>query len=91
MFRLYFIYTCLCFKSVYVFSFLNSSKCFVCKQTVFIFCLLLFLSVFFFFSNFKMFFLSSDLLSRLRDARKPDGSTEHVGHILTDWVSECLS
>lgn len=31
--------------------------------------------------------LSSDLLSRLQDARKPDGSTEHVGHILTDWVS----
>lgn len=35
--------------------------------------------------------LSSDLLSHLRDARKPDGSTEHVGHILTDWVSECFS
>lgn len=31
--------------------------------------------------------LSSDLLSRLRDARKPDGSTENVGHILADWVS----
>lgn len=32
--------------------------------------------------------ISSALLSCLRDARKPDGSTEHVGHILTDWVSE---
>lgn len=35
--------------------------------------------------------LSSDLLSRLRDARKPDGATEHVGHILTDWVSFFLN
>ncbi|XP_073325166.1 rho guanine nucleotide exchange factor 3 [Pagrus major] len=34
--------------------------------------------------------LHEDLLSRLRDARKPDGSTEHVGHILTDWLP-CLS
>ncbi|XP_047439720.1 rho guanine nucleotide exchange factor 3 isoform X2 [Mugil cephalus] len=33
--------------------------------------------------------LHEDLLSRLRDARKPDGSTEHVGHILTDWLP-CL-
>lgn len=40
------------------------------------------------FWNFKTVCLSSDLLSRLRDARKPDGSTEHVGHILTDWVSK---
>ncbi|XP_042081734.1 rho guanine nucleotide exchange factor 3 isoform X2 [Haplochromis burtoni] len=34
--------------------------------------------------------LHEDLLSRLRDARKPDGSTDHVGHILTDWLP-CLS
>lgn len=34
--------------------------------------------------------LHEDLLSRLRDARKPDGSTEYVGHILTDWLP-CLS
>lgn len=34
--------------------------------------------------------LHEDLLSRLRDARKPDGSTEHVGHILTHWLP-CLS
>uniref|UniRef100_H3DJF0 Rho guanine nucleotide exchange factor 3 n=1 Tax=Tetraodon nigroviridis TaxID=99883 RepID=H3DJF0_TETNG len=34
--------------------------------------------------------LHEDLLSRLRDARKPDGLTEHVGHILTDWLP-CLS
>ncbi|KAM3622305.1 uncharacterized protein V6R79_022984 [Siganus canaliculatus] len=34
--------------------------------------------------------LHEDLLSRLRDARKPDGSTEHVGHILTDWLP-CLA
>lgn len=30
--------------------------------------------------------LHEDLLSRLRDARKSDGSTEHVGHILTQWL-----
>nr|XP_043880370.1 rho guanine nucleotide exchange factor 3 isoform X2 [Solea senegalensis] len=34
--------------------------------------------------------LHEDLLSCLRDARKPDGSTEHVGHILIDWLP-CLS
>ncbi|XP_078803949.1 rho guanine nucleotide exchange factor 3 isoform X4 [Oryzias latipes] len=34
--------------------------------------------------------LHEDLLGRLRDARKPDGSTEHVGHILTAWLP-CLS
>ncbi|RVE72518.1 hypothetical protein OJAV_G00038650 [Oryzias javanicus] len=34
--------------------------------------------------------LHEDLLGRLRDARKPDGSTELVGHILTDWLP-CLS
>ncbi|XP_060925089.1 rho guanine nucleotide exchange factor 3 [Limanda limanda] len=34
--------------------------------------------------------LHEALLSCLRDARKPDGSTEHVGHILTDWLP-CLS
>ncbi|XP_029286969.1 LOW QUALITY PROTEIN: rho guanine nucleotide exchange factor 3 [Cottoperca gobio] len=34
--------------------------------------------------------LHEDLLSRLRHARKPDGSTEHVGHILTNWLP-CLS
>uniref|UniRef100_A0A146V7N2 Rho guanine nucleotide exchange factor 3 n=1 Tax=Fundulus heteroclitus TaxID=8078 RepID=A0A146V7N2_FUNHE len=34
--------------------------------------------------------LHEDLLSRLRDARKPDGSTENVGHILTGWLP-CLS
>ncbi|KAM4612811.1 rho guanine nucleotide exchange factor 3 [Polymixia lowei] len=33
--------------------------------------------------------LHEDLLSRLQDARRPDGSTEHVGHILTDWLP-CL-
>ncbi|XP_061639531.1 rho guanine nucleotide exchange factor 3 isoform X3 [Phyllopteryx taeniolatus] len=34
--------------------------------------------------------LHEDLLSRLREARKPDGSTDHVGQILTDWLP-CLS
>ncbi|XP_016530613.1 rho guanine nucleotide exchange factor 3 isoform X2 [Poecilia formosa] len=34
--------------------------------------------------------LHEDLLSRLRDARKPDGTTENVGHILTGWLP-CLS
>ncbi|XP_027858767.1 rho guanine nucleotide exchange factor 3 isoform X3 [Xiphophorus couchianus] len=35
--------------------------------------------------------LHEDLLSRLRDARKPDGTTENVGHILTGWVSVSLA
>ncbi|PIO31246.1 hypothetical protein AB205_0186100 [Aquarana catesbeiana] len=30
--------------------------------------------------------LHEDLLQRLRDVRKPDGSTEHVGHILVGWL-----
>ncbi|RXM34491.1 Rho guanine nucleotide exchange factor 3 [Acipenser ruthenus] len=34
--------------------------------------------------------LHEDLLSRLREARKPDGSTEHVGHILVGWLP-CLN
>nr|XP_035938315.1 rho guanine nucleotide exchange factor 3 isoform X2 [Halichoerus grypus] len=34
--------------------------------------------------------LHEELLSQLRDARKPDGSTEHVGHILVGWLP-CLS
>lgn len=34
--------------------------------------------------------LHEDLLSRLRDARNSDGCTEHVGHILTQWLP-CLS
>ncbi|XP_043977695.1 rho guanine nucleotide exchange factor 3 isoform X1 [Gambusia affinis] len=34
--------------------------------------------------------LHEDLLSRLRDARKPDGTTENIGHILTGWLP-CLS
>ncbi|XP_055015311.1 rho guanine nucleotide exchange factor 3 isoform X3 [Boleophthalmus pectinirostris] len=34
--------------------------------------------------------LHEDLLNRLRDERKSDGCTEHVGHILTQWVP-CLS
>nr|XP_057911474.1 rho guanine nucleotide exchange factor 3 isoform X2 [Doryrhamphus excisus] len=34
--------------------------------------------------------LHEDLLSRLCEARKPDGSTEHVGQILIDWLP-CLS
>ncbi|XP_063766764.1 rho guanine nucleotide exchange factor 3 isoform X2 [Eleginops maclovinus] len=34
--------------------------------------------------------LHEDLMSRLRNARKPDGSTEHVGDILTNWLP-CLS
>ncbi|XP_035007409.2 rho guanine nucleotide exchange factor 3 isoform X2 [Hippoglossus stenolepis] len=34
--------------------------------------------------------LHEALLGCLREARKPDGSTEHVGHILTDWLP-CLS
>ncbi|XP_008406562.1 rho guanine nucleotide exchange factor 3 isoform X2 [Poecilia reticulata] len=34
--------------------------------------------------------LHEDLLGRLRDARKPDGTTENVGHILTAWLP-CLS
>ncbi|XP_059425910.1 rho guanine nucleotide exchange factor 3 isoform X2 [Carassius carassius] len=33
--------------------------------------------------------LHEDLLSRLREVRKPDGSTDHVGHILVDWLP-CL-
>ncbi|CAM4653145.1 unnamed protein product [Leuciscus chuanchicus] len=33
--------------------------------------------------------LHEDLLSRLREARKPDGSTDRVGHILVDWLP-CL-
>ncbi|XP_036387218.1 rho guanine nucleotide exchange factor 3 isoform X2 [Megalops cyprinoides] len=33
--------------------------------------------------------LHEDLLSRLREARKPDGSTDHVGHILVSWLP-CL-
>uniref|UniRef100_A0AAY4BTB5 Rho guanine nucleotide exchange factor 3 n=1 Tax=Denticeps clupeoides TaxID=299321 RepID=A0AAY4BTB5_9TELE len=33
--------------------------------------------------------LHEELLSRLREARKPDGSTEHVGQILVDWLP-CL-
>ncbi|KAJ8258365.1 hypothetical protein COCON_G00173770 [Conger conger] len=33
--------------------------------------------------------LHEDLLSRLRAARKADGSTEHIGHILVDWLP-CL-
>uniref|UniRef100_A0A8C1CUQ8 Rho guanine nucleotide exchange factor 3 n=2 Tax=Cyprinus carpio TaxID=7962 RepID=A0A8C1CUQ8_CYPCA len=33
--------------------------------------------------------LHEDLLSRLREARKPDGSTDHMGHILVDWLP-CL-
>ncbi|XP_027023563.1 rho guanine nucleotide exchange factor 3 isoform X1 [Tachysurus fulvidraco] len=33
--------------------------------------------------------LHEDLLSRLGEARKPDGSTEHVGHILVNWLP-CL-
>lgn len=33
--------------------------------------------------------LHEDLLTRLREARKPDGSTDHVGHILVDWLP-CL-
>ncbi|XP_076124473.1 rho guanine nucleotide exchange factor 3 isoform X2 [Alosa pseudoharengus] len=33
--------------------------------------------------------LHEDLLSRLREVRKSDGSTEHVGHILVDWLP-CL-
>ncbi|XP_042835129.1 rho guanine nucleotide exchange factor 3 isoform X3 [Panthera tigris] len=34
--------------------------------------------------------LHEELLSQLRDARKPDGSTEHVGPILVGWLP-CLS
>uniref|UniRef100_A0A3B4A8H8 DH domain-containing protein n=1 Tax=Periophthalmus magnuspinnatus TaxID=409849 RepID=A0A3B4A8H8_9GOBI len=34
--------------------------------------------------------LHEDLLNRLRDERKSDGCTEHVGHILTQWLP-CLS
>ncbi|XP_072136520.1 rho guanine nucleotide exchange factor 3 isoform X2 [Mobula birostris] len=34
--------------------------------------------------------LHEDLLSRLREARKPDGTTEHVGHILVGWLP-CLN
>ncbi|KAI7789600.1 rho guanine nucleotide exchange factor 3 [Triplophysa rosa] len=33
--------------------------------------------------------LHEELLSRLKDARKPDGSTDHVGHILVNWLP-CL-
>ncbi|TRY54513.1 hypothetical protein DNTS_009218, partial [Danionella cerebrum] len=33
--------------------------------------------------------LHEDLLSRLRDARKPDGSIDHVGQILVNWLP-CL-
>uniref|UniRef100_A0A4W3H110 Rho guanine nucleotide exchange factor 3 n=1 Tax=Callorhinchus milii TaxID=7868 RepID=A0A4W3H110_CALMI len=34
--------------------------------------------------------LHEDLLSRLRDARNPDGTTEYVGHLLVDWLP-CLN
>ncbi|XP_040262906.1 rho guanine nucleotide exchange factor 3 isoform X2 [Bufo bufo] len=34
--------------------------------------------------------LHEDLRRRLRDVRKPDGSTEHVGHILVGWLP-CLN
>ena len=34
--------------------------------------------------------LHEDLLSQLRDVRKPDGSTEHVGPILVGWVRKVL-
>ncbi|KAM4651256.1 rho guanine nucleotide exchange factor 3 isoform 2-T2 [Discoglossus pictus] len=34
--------------------------------------------------------LHEDLLRRLRGVRKPDGSTEHVGHILVGWLP-CLN
>ncbi|XP_036388543.1 rho guanine nucleotide exchange factor 3-like [Megalops cyprinoides] len=33
--------------------------------------------------------LHEDLLRRLQEARKPDGSTEYVGHILLEWLP-CL-
>ncbi|XP_028970119.1 rho guanine nucleotide exchange factor 3 isoform X2 [Esox lucius] len=33
--------------------------------------------------------LHENLLTLLQEARKPDGSTEHVGHILVDWLP-CL-
>ncbi|XP_069062563.1 rho guanine nucleotide exchange factor 3 isoform X2 [Pleurodeles waltl] len=34
--------------------------------------------------------LHEDLLCRLREVRKPDGSTDHVGHILVGWLP-CLN
>ena len=34
--------------------------------------------------------LHEDLLSQLRNVRKPDGSTEHVGPILVGWVRKVL-
>ncbi|XP_053324674.1 rho guanine nucleotide exchange factor 3 isoform X2 [Spea bombifrons] len=34
--------------------------------------------------------LHEDLLRRLREVRKPDGSTEHVGHVLVEWLP-CLN
>nr|XP_020019951.1 rho guanine nucleotide exchange factor 3-like [Castor canadensis] len=34
--------------------------------------------------------LHEELLSQLRDVRKPDGSTEHVGPILVGWVRKVL-
>ncbi|XP_051667525.1 rho guanine nucleotide exchange factor 3 isoform X5 [Manacus candei] len=34
--------------------------------------------------------LHEDLLRRLQEIRKPDGSTEHVGHILVGWLP-CLN
>ncbi|XP_027323384.1 rho guanine nucleotide exchange factor 3 isoform X4 [Anas acuta] len=34
--------------------------------------------------------LHEDLLRRLQEVRKSDGSTEHVGHILVDWLP-CLN
>ncbi|KAM6413898.1 rho guanine nucleotide exchange factor 3 isoform 3-T3 [Rhynochetos jubatus] len=34
--------------------------------------------------------LHEDLLGRLQEVRKPDGSTEHVGHILVGWLP-CLN
>ncbi|XP_039402868.1 rho guanine nucleotide exchange factor 3 isoform X6 [Mauremys reevesii] len=34
--------------------------------------------------------LHEDLLRRLQEVRKPDGSTEHVGHILVAWLP-CLN
>ena len=35
-------------------------------------------------------FYTSDLLARLGEATKPDGTVEQIGHILVNWVCSKL-
>lgn len=36
-------------------------------------------------------FYTSDLLARIAEATKPDGTVEQIGHILVNWVCGKLS